>query len=82
MLKHHARKHIKTFKNCSLCGKMWKTKDAFLTDDSIRLEGYQYNRLKVLAGLPPCGLLIFTHLTKNCGTSLAIRVGEFMDLQS
>jgi hypothetical protein len=67
------------FKRCTLCGRVWQTRDEFLLDEENCLNGYQYNRKKVIAGLPVCGLLLFTHRTVACGTTLAVAASRFRD---
>ncbi len=32
------------FKQCPLCGKIWNTRDLFLSDKSLHLNGYQLNQ--------------------------------------
>lgn len=32
------------FKQCPLCGKIWNTRDSFLNDKSLHLNGYQLNQ--------------------------------------
>jgi hypothetical protein len=32
------------FKRCPMCGKVWMTKELFLRDTSLRVNGYQCNR--------------------------------------
>ena len=49
------------FKKCSLCKKEWSTREEFLTDKDVRLDGYKWNREQVMAGLPSSGILVFTH---------------------
>jgi hypothetical protein len=49
------------FKRCTMCGKTWSSKDEFLGDDEIRLNGYQWNKKRLRAGENLAGLLIFTH---------------------
>ncbi|MER3522556.1 MAG: hypothetical protein C4326_00450 [Ignavibacteria bacterium] len=66
-----------SFKQCSYCGVLWKTKDEFLADRSVRLEGYQWQTQQVIAGLPANGVLVFTHATPRCGTSLTISAKRF-----
>ncbi len=67
----------KTFKRCTLCGKEWETREKFLADTEIRLDGYQWNYLKVIDGMPPDGVLVFTHSSGGCGTSLALAARLF-----
>jgi hypothetical protein len=65
------------FKRCTLCGTVWDTREAFLSDRHNRLDGYQFNMRRVLEGKEPEGLLIFTHRTSKCGTSLALSASSF-----
>ena len=61
-----------TFKTCSFCGKKWKTREEFLSDNDVKLTGYQVNYIDIEKGL-----FLFNH---TCNTTLAIEVEEFMDL--
>jgi hypothetical protein len=65
------------FKQCPMCRKIWQSKEEFLADTSLRLNGHQWNRQKVLKGLPARGLLLFTHTAENCWTTLAVNVADF-----
>lgn len=65
------------FKRCTMCGTEWPTKDDFLDDRHIHLNGYQWNRKKLRSGEGFAGLLIFTHRKDQCGTSLAIEATKF-----
>lgn len=65
------------FKKCSLCGAAWMTKEEFLEDRDIRLEGYQWDSRQVKLGMPPEGVLVFTHAKSACGTSLAVEATQF-----
>jgi hypothetical protein len=67
------------FKRCTLCGKEWTTREEFLTDMTLHLNGHQWNRKKVQAGELAGGLLIFTHKVEDCGTSLAIVASQFRE---
>lgn len=60
------------FKQCSLCGKEWNTKEEFLDDRTLYLNGHQHNRKNIPVQGYTGDLLVFTHLTEGCGTSLAI----------
>ena len=60
------------FKECSKCKKTWKHRSDFISDDDITLIGYQVH-FEDLA----LGFFLFNH---SCGTSLAIRAGDFRDL--
>lgn len=66
-----------SFKQCSLCGMQWKSKDDFLADRDLRLEGYQWRTQQVLVGLPADGVLVFTHAIPTCGTSLTVEARRF-----
>jgi hypothetical protein len=68
---------IQMFKRCSFCGKEWQTREEFLSDKELRLEGYQWENKQVMAGLPPDGMLVFTHSRGECGTSLTIAARVF-----
>jgi len=65
------------FKRCTMCGDEWPTMEEFLSDRTIHLNGYQWNRKKFRSGEGFAGLLIFTHRKAECGTSLAIAAGKF-----
>ena len=65
------------FKQCTMCGKKWSTKDDFLEDKDVRLNGYQWNRKKLRAGENLAGLLIFTHAKNECFTTLGIEARKF-----
>lgn len=60
-----------------MCGVEWGSKDEFLDDRDIHLNGYQWNRKKFRSGDGFAGLLIFTHRAAGCGTSLAIAATKF-----
>jgi hypothetical protein len=63
------------FKTCTTCLISWTTRDEFLKSPNIRLIGYQPN-----FELPDDGLLLFNHVDKKCGTTMALQVGLFSDL--
>jgi len=65
------------FKRCSMCSKEWHTREEFLADRTMIMDGYQVNRRRIEAGLPPEGILLFTHRTKRCGTTLGISASKF-----
>lgn len=69
------------FKHCTLCGKVWESREGFLCDHNIKFNGHMINGKKIRLGLPHEGLLIFTHNENNCGTSLAIPTSQFKDLK-
>ena len=63
------------FKVCTFCRKVWETRDDFLGDPELTLVGYQVNYGDLVAGL-----FLFHHSVPECGTSLAIEAGEFVDM--
>lgn len=73
-----AQADVVTFKRCSLCNTEWKTKDDFLNDPDLRLNGYQFGgrEHRTMTG---GGLLLFTHLRSMCGTTLAVYVRQFKE---
>ena len=60
-----------SFKRCSLCNAVWQTKDDFLQDPNLRLNGYQFTSLK-FQNSSRGGVLLFTHTLEECGTTLAV----------
>jgi hypothetical protein len=68
-----------SFKRCTLCGKEWMSREEFLNDLTLHLNGHQWNRKKIEAGEKAEGLLIFTHKTHECGTSIAITASQFRE---
>jgi hypothetical protein len=62
----------KLYKICSCCKKTWTTKQDFLADISIVLNGYQAD----IRSLDK-GLLLFTHIEDGCNTTMATSVTEF-----
>lgn len=63
------------FKCCTDCGKVWGTRQEFLSDPQMHLEGYQVN-----FGDLKAGLFLFTHRIEECGSTIAIPAGRFTDL--
>jgi hypothetical protein len=63
------------FKVCSCCGTIWPTRDAFLSDGSLRVEGYtpDFETLEE-------GLFFITHNREGCGSTLAVVTRDFLDL--
>ncbi len=67
----------KVFKHCPMCQNEWKTRDAFLDDNTLKLNGYgvDFERLEL-------GLFYFTHHVDGCHSTLAIQAGDFLNLYS
>ena len=63
------------FKVCPCCGNIWPTREAFLSDGSLELNGYtaDFETLEE-------GLFFITHRRGGCGSTLAIKAREFLDL--
>jgi hypothetical protein len=55
----------------------WPTRDDFLNDPDTTFDGYLYVKDRIRRGLPVDGLLIFTHRSGQCGTTLAISASRF-----
>ena len=63
------------FKACPFCDHIWHSREEFLSDDALILEGYQAHFDDALQGL-----FLFTHDIAGCGTTLATEVSQFVDL--
>ena len=64
-----------SFKECTMCSKQWQTRDDFIDDASLELNGYQadFEQLEL-------GLFYFTHTTESCGSTIVIQTRDFLDL--
>jgi hypothetical protein len=60
---------------CSCCDKTWATREDFLADGELILNGYQVDFSR-----PETGFLLFTHHREDCGSTLALEVQRFADL--
>ncbi|MBI4666390.1 MAG: hypothetical protein HY751_08280 [Nitrospinae bacterium] len=65
----------KAFKVCSTCGQVWQSRDDFLNDTSLKLNGYKadFERLEY-------GMFFITHGADGCHSTLAFEVNDFNDL--
>ena len=63
------------FKSCGKCGQIWHKRADLVRDPELILIGYQPTFADAAEGL-----LLFTHVARDCGTTLAIKVAEFKDL--
>lgn len=63
------------FKVCSMCGKVWRSRQDFLADEDIICIGYQVEFRDL-----EFGLFQFNHVT--CRTTLAISASRFTDLHT
>jgi hypothetical protein len=66
---------VAPFKACSGCGATWTTRDAFLSDGSLRVEGYKPN-----FGRIDKGLFFIRHDDDDCGFTLTMVARDFLDL--
>jgi len=64
------------FLGCSCCDKIWATREDFLADGQLKLNGYQVDFAR-----PETGFLLFTHHREDCGSTLALEVHRFADLR-
>ena len=63
------------FKTCSCCSTAWKTRNEFLSDPYLKLNGYQICMVDL-----EYGLFLFTHLVEGCFSTIAINIFAFSDL--
>ena len=65
----------KIFKRCPKCMKCWQSRDEFIRDKSLELNGYQadFEELEF-------GMFHFTHLEKQCCSTMVIRTRDFLNL--
>ncbi|WP_319405320.1 hypothetical protein [uncultured Desulfosarcina sp.] len=63
------------FKRCPCCFQAWQTRDDFLKDTALKLNGYKADFEKL-----EYGLFFFTHLQPECNSTLALEVSDFIDL--
>jgi hypothetical protein len=64
-------------KTCPCCGFTWTSREQFLADPDLDLNGYQVN-FKRLEG----GMFLFTHNIETCHSTMTIMMEEFRDLYS
>jgi hypothetical protein len=68
-------KDEEVFKECSMCRKTWKSREAFLNDDCLELEGYSAD-----FEIQEKGLFYFTHRVRGCFSTMALEAKDFFDL--
>ena len=61
-----------SFKKCSVCKKVWITRDDFLYDTEVSIVGYQVHFDELTEGL-----FLFNH---SCGSTISLTAGAFRDL--
>ena len=67
----------KIFKKCPMCSTEWKTRDEFLDDQSLKLNGYLADFEKL-----EWGLFYFTHTIEGCFSTMALEAKDFSTLYS
>jgi hypothetical protein len=67
----------KYFKICSMCFTKWETRDDFIDDPLLYINGYQAH-FERLEG----SLFYFTHQKEDCYSTIAIKAEEFLSLYS
>lgn len=65
------------FKVCPNCADAWLTRDDFIQDRQLELNGYKPDFEKL-----EYGLFFFTHKKENCFSTMVIEVVDFRDLYS
>lgn len=63
------------FKICSMCLMAWDDCESFITDPELVVNGYQ-----AFFDRPEDGLVLFTHRTTGCHSTLAVKAGTFKSL--
>nr|WP_320116774.1 hypothetical protein [uncultured Desulfuromonas sp.] len=63
------------FKICPCCLEVWQTRDDFLDDPFLQLNGYKADFAKL-----EYGLFFFTHQKEGCHSTMALEVLDFLDL--
>ena len=63
----------KHFKECTMCGKVWREREEFLNDRELQVSGYiaHFKELEL-------GLFLFNH--EPCKSTLAVKAKRFIDL--
>lgn len=64
-----------SFKTCPTCGKTWFSQKHFISDPSLKLNGYTAHFKKLERGM-----FFFTHSVQNCKTTMALEVSHFQNL--
>ena len=57
-----------------MCELAWTDRESFLADPEATLIGYQVDFDELVAGY-----FLFNHRVADCGTTLAVHAGEFID---
>jgi len=65
------------FKKCPMCSTEWETRDNFLDDLSLEINGYKADFEKL-----EWSLFYFTHMKEGCLSTMAIEARDFLSLYS
>lgn len=65
------------FKICPMCNTKWQSRDDFIDDPTLEINGYFADMEKL-----EWSLFYFTHLRQGCWSTLAIQAKEFLSLYS
>ena len=65
------------FKRCSMCSTEWNTRDDFIGDNLLEINGYKADFEKL-----EWSLFYFTHHKQDCFSTMAIEANEFLSLYS
>ena len=63
------------FKKCPCCFHAWQTRDDFISDTNLKINGYQVNFKNL-----EYGMFFFTHTVEQCHSTLTSMVEDFYDL--
>jgi len=65
------------FKECPMCGTKWTTRDEFMSDRLVELNGYgaDFERIE-------WSLFYFTHMKEGCCSTMGLAATDFLDLYS
>lgn len=63
------------FKKCPGCFTAWHTREDFLADNTLELNGYKADFKEL-----EYGLFFFTHKADGCYSTMALEVKDFQDL--
>jgi len=63
------------FKKCPLCKQNWSTREEFLADWTLKLNGYQVDFEEM-----DDGLFFFTHHVEGCFSTMAVMCVDFYDM--
>lgn len=63
------------FVTCPMCKEVWVNREVFLSDPRVGVIGYQTDFEDLRAGL-----FLFNHRKRECGTTLVVEAGSFVDL--